>query len=64
MLQAVVALLSTGPVGPSDKIGHSNVTIIKAYACLNIKYLHTNIHRVRQNVLQQIWLQKEFKGMK
>ena len=50
MLQAVVALLSTGPVGPSDKIGHSNVTIIKAYTFLNIKYLHTNTYRVKQNV--------------
>ena len=29
-MQAVVAVLSTGPVGPSDKIGHSNVTIINA----------------------------------
>ncbi len=29
LVQAVVALLSTGPVGVSDRIGHSNVTLIK-----------------------------------
>ena len=29
-MQAAIAVLSTGPVGPSDKIGLSNVTIINA----------------------------------
>jgi hypothetical protein len=27
-LQAVVSTLSTGPVGPSDKIGHSDAELI------------------------------------
>jgi hypothetical protein len=30
-LQAAVSTLSTGPVGPSDMIGHTNVSMLMQY---------------------------------
>ncbi len=35
-LQSVVATLSTGPVGPSDMLDHTNATLIMRYG-VNIK---------------------------
>ena len=29
--EAAVAILSTGPVGPSDRVGYSDVTLISQY---------------------------------